>query len=418
MRILWVVNLVVPRGEAIADPKSATFGGWISTMLAQVSAAPDVELGVALRSPGGAWERRLIGGVTYYYIPPSKSDALDISQADCSAVLADFQPDLLHAEGSEMAYACRFLQSWSGENVVSLQGVLHGYEPHEYGALPIDDLIFSWRPRLMLMGAVMAAAKRLQFRPRLKLEARTLRRARNLIGRTGWDRAQAFALNPAAPYFTVHRILRPPFYGEPWKVGAAERHTLFVSSAAAPRKGAHFVLQAVAQLKPLYPDIRLRIAGPSPEPEGPGDWKKHVGYTVYLRHLIKTLGLAEQVTFTGVITAEQMAGEMRRSRLFVLPSVIENSPNSLAEAMMLGAPVVSAYAGGAPDMAEADREALFYRADDPQMLAWRIKQIFDSDALAQKLSAAARKRALERHDPAANRDRLLAAYRTILSRTP
>ncbi|HEX5776841.1 MAG TPA: glycosyltransferase family 4 protein [Caulobacteraceae bacterium] len=415
MRILWVVNLVAPRGAGLADPHSATFGGWISTMLAELAASPDVEMAVAMRSPGGAWERREIGGVTYYYIPPARGDGLDISAADCSAVLADCKPDLLHAEGSEMAYSCRFLHSWPGPNVVSLQGVLHGYEPYEYGGLHLDDLLFSWRPRLMAMGAALMAAKRLRFAPRLKLEARTLARARNLIGRTEWDRAQAFALNPGAPYFTVHRILRPPFRGEPWKIEGIDRHTLFIGNAASPRKGAHFVLRALAQLKPLYPDIRLRIAGPAPQPSGAGDWKKQIGYAAYLRHLIGTLDLADQVAFTGVLTAEEMAAELRRSHAFVLPSVIENSPNSLAEAMMLGTPAISAYAGGAPDMAEDGAEALFYRPEDPQMLAWRITQVFESDALARKLSAAARKRAMKTHDPADNRDRLLAAYRTILS---
>ena len=414
MKILWLVNLVVPRGATLADPRNATFGGWISTMLAELSARPDVEMAVAMRSPGGAWEKAASGGVTWYYLPPA-ADHFDVAQADCEAVLADFAPDLLHAEGTEMAYSCRFLRSWKGRNVVSLQGVLHGYEPYEYGGLRLDDLALSFNPRLMLVAAAMTAAKHLQFKPRLKLEARTIGLARNLIGRTEWDRAQAFALNPAAPYFTVNRILRPPFYGEPWDVTRARRHTLFVGNAYQARKGAHFVVRAVAQLKAHYPDIRVEFAGDSPEPGGLRDWKKQVGYAAYLRHLIAKFGLTDQVRFTGVLSADQMAEKMRSSHAFILSSVIENSPNSLGEAMMLGVPTISAYAGGAPDMAEDGREALFYRPEDAQMLAWRIRQIFEDDALARKLGTAARKRALKTHDPAENRDRLLTAYRTILT---
>jgi len=415
MRVLWVVNLLVPRGEAVGDPARATFGGWVSTMLAQLAAQPDIEVAVALRSPGGVMERRELNGIVHYFIPPGRRDEMDITEADCRAVLADFQPDLLHAEGTEMAYTRRFLGAWPGPNIVSLQGVLHGYEPYEYGGLHIDELLTSMRPARMVVGAALAASKRLRFRPRLKLEAQSIGLAKNIIGRTEWDRAHAFALNPDAPYFTVHRILRPVFYESGWSLEGAERHSIFIGNAAQARKGAHFALRAVAQLKRHYPDIRLYVAGLAPEELG--GLKNRIGYPAYLGGLIRELGIADRVTFTGVLSAAQMAERMRKSHVFVLPSLIENSPNSLGEAMILGAPVVSAYTGGAPDMAEPNREALFYRADDAALLAWKLKRIFESDALAQSLSAAARKRALKTHDPADNRDRLLAAYRAVLEAT-
>lgn len=413
MRVLWVVNLTPARGEALGDPVKATFGGWVSTMLAQIAARPDMQVGVAVRSPGGPMERRELNGIVHYYIPPAR-DPLDISEADCRAVLADFQPDVLHAEGTEMAYTRRFLRAWPGKNIVSLQGVMQGLEPHEYGGLAIEDLLFSMRPAPMLAGASLMVARHLQFRPRLKHEAESLGLAKAIAGRTEWDRAHAFALNPDAPYFTVHRILRPAFYGEPWALGGGERHSLFLSNALAARKGVHFVVEALAQLRRHYPDIRLYVAGPPLAPEGLRDWKKHVGYPAYLRHRIRALGVEDRITFLGLLSAEEMAERMRKSHVFLLSSLIENSPNSLAEAMAVGAPIVSAYAGGAPDMAEAGKEALFYRPIDPQMMAWRIRQIFESDELAQSLGAAARKRAFETHDPQANRDRLLAAYRAVM----
>jgi len=412
-RVLWIVNLTPARGEALVDPTKATFGGWISTMLAQLADQPDMQVAVAVRSPGGPMERREINGIVHYYVPPAK-DALDVSEADCRAVLADFKPDLLHAEGTEMAYTRRFLRAWPGKNIVSLQGVMHGLEPHEYGGLAIEDLLFSWKLGPTLAGASLLAARHLLFRPRLKLEAESIGLAKAVIGRTEWDRAHAFALNPDAPYFTVHRILRPAFYGEPWKLDGVERHSIFLSNALAVRKGVHFVMEAVAQLRRHYPDIRVYIAGAPVTPEGLRDWKKHVGYPAYLRHLMKALKVEDIVTFLGTLSADEMAARMRMSHVFLLSSLIENSPNSLAEAMAVGAPVVSAYAGGAPDMAEAGKEALFYRPIDPQMMAWRIRQIFESDELAQSLGAAARKRAFETHDPKANRDRLLAAYKTVM----
>ena len=101
--------------------------------------------------------------------------------------------------------------------------------------------------------------------------------------------------------------------------------------------------------------------------------------------------------------------------MYVLTSLIENSPNTLGEAMILGMPCVSAYTGGASEMAIDEKECLFYRANDPKLLAWQVKRIFDDDGLAQKLGDSARKHALTTHDPEKNRDALLAAYEDILN---
>ncbi len=99
----------------------------------------------------------------------------------------------------------------------------------------------------------------------------------------------------------------------------------------------------------------------------------------------------------------------------MLTSVAENSPNTLGEAMLVGTPCISAYVGGAPDMAEDGTEALFYRSDDPALLAWCVKRIFDDDALAAELSANARRKARQTHNAEANAQTLYNVYRDILN---
>ena len=63
-------------------------------------------------------------------------------------------------------------------------------------------------------------------------------------------------------------------------------------------------------------------------------------------------------------------------------STIENSPNSVGEAMLLGCPVVSSCVGGVPDMLEHGREGFLYQASVPYMLAWYVKRVFGDDELA------------------------------------
>ena len=104
---------------------------------------------------------------------------------------------------------------------------------------------------------------------------------------------------------------------------------------------------------------------------------------------------------------------MSKSHVFVMSSVIENSPNSFAEAMAVGMPCVISYQGGVPDMATDDVEALFFRNDDPALLAWKVKQIFDNDDLALSLSKAAQERARTDHDPKMLTERLINIYQQI-----
>ena len=138
------------------------------------------------------------------------------------------------------------------------------------------------------------------------------------------------------------------------------------------------------------------------------------GYGTYLKKLIIDLGVEDHIEFTGPMKADQVAEKLSSVHAYVLTSAIENSPNSFGEAMMIGTPCVASYVGGVPDMAQDGKEALFYRNDDPQLLAYRIKQIFDDDDLALSLSENGKKRARITHNGEENAKDLMFAYKKIL----
>ena len=173
---------------------------------------------------------------------------------------------------------------------------------------------------------------------------------------------------------------------------------------------------ALPQLIKEYPDIKLYVAGYKPFSDDDKRSFIKKGYGEYLKKLINDLGVAEHVVFAGPLKANEVAQKLSSVHTYVLSSAIENSPNTLGEAMMTGTPCVSSYVGGAPDMAEDGKEALFYRNDDPTLLAWRIKQIFDNDDLALTLSENGRKKARIIHDAKKNAEKLMSAYREILGK--
>jgi len=99
----------------------------------------------------------------------------------------------------------------------------------------------------------------------------------------------------------------------------------------------------------------------------------------------------------------------------VLPSLIENSPNSLAEAMLLGVPSIAAYVGGVPDMVERDLSCLLYPPNEVAVLADHIMNIFASDELAIRLSTNGQEIAHRKYGCENNYQKLYATYQSILS---
>ena len=99
------------------------------------------------------------------------------------------------------------------------------------------------------------------------------------------------------------------------------------------------------------------------------------------------------------------------AHVYVLPSAIENSPNSLCEAQILGVPVVSSYCGGTADLVEHGRTGYIYRYEEYEMLAHLVMDLFKRESY-EKLSCDEREVAMLRHDRMANAKRLFEIYST------
>jgi glycosyltransferase involved in cell wall biosynthesis len=416
-RILWTANIDLPAVASELGQSPTPFGGWLSLMTSRLAQRPDFAIGIAMRSESTSFQRIEKDRITYYALPQQR-DRFDVAQSDVDRVLTDFAPDILHVEGAEMRHARRFLSTWTGRRLLSMQGVLNGIRPYQLGLLPISKMLLPTNPRNTLVILALLVNYWANFVPRLESERLAMKRSNHLMGRTLWDQAQAAWLAPDARYHHCSRILRDAFYSKVWTPKSVEPFSIFMGNASVPLKGAHFAVQALALLRREFPQVTLYIAGEDPRGLPMRSLKRHVGYPVYLLHLVRKLGLEDHVRFTGVLSGKAMAERMARSHVCLMASIIENSPNTLGEAMLLGMPVVSAYAGGAPSMARDEAEALFYRPDDPAMLAFQIRRIFDDPALAARLARAARARALETHDPDRNLTDLIAAYDFMMAEQP
>ena len=102
------------------------------------------------------------------------------------------------------------------------------------------------------------------------------------------------------------------------------------------------------------------------------------------------------------------------ANVFVSPSTIENSPNSVGEAMITGTPVVSSNVGGTATMLTDGTDGILYNFYDTETLINGIKTIFSNREKAESFSANAISHANRTHNRETNTAAMLTVYRTIM----
>ena len=164
-----------------------------------------------------------------------------------------------------------------------------------------------------------------------------------------------------------------------------KKHSIFASSCAYPIKGFHYLLEAFAQVVKAYPDATLTVTGRSFLAADLRGKLRQSSYERYLASLVRKYHLEEKLIFLGSLGASQMKQAFLDANVFVLSSILENSPNSLGEAMLLGVPSVAADVGGVRDLMCADTEGLIYNSGDTDALASHIMHLFSLEEKAAQL---------------------------------
>lgn len=235
-----------------------------------------------------------------------------------------------------------------------------------------------------------------------------------MTGRTDWDKGVVQRINPGLTYHFMNETLRPEFYGSEWSLSQCERHSIFLSQGNYPLKGLHYLLAAMPLILRAYPDTKVYVAGDVITRYTTLTEKIKIGsYGKYCIDLIRKNGLEEKVVFLGRLDSGKMCAQYLKSHVFLCASSLENSPNSVGEAMLLGMPVVSAAVGGVPCMLRDKEEGLLYPPQDTGRLAEAVCTMFTDDSFAKQCGRNAGKHALMTHDPETNYRRLLEIYEQL-----
>lgn len=386
---------------------------WIDAMSKCLSIRDDIKLAIACPLDCDVPNIVEVDNITYYIFPKKNCEKIDY----WTEIINCYKPDVIHAYGTEGKHNYLLLKNHNEIPIlVSLQGIITEYEHHYYAGIDFSTMLRYTTLKDILVPTGFFSGRR-SFIRRSKFEKETLKLARYVEGRSTWDRVSALNINPDLEYYFCPRMVRAPFYKEKWSVDKMERHSILVHQAHYPIKGLHFVLEALGKLKMKYPDVKLYVAGKDIlHPEKLSRRLMPGGYAQYLKHLIKINQLEEIIHYTGFLSAEQLAKKLTEVNAVVIPSSIENAPNSLAEGEIVGTPTIATFVGGNMDMLEHNKDGFLYCYNEPNMLAEYLTQIFESDELAKKISEHARTTARKRHDPEVLEKTILDIYNTLISK--
>ena len=416
MRVLWISNIIFPElCDRLGMPAPVVAGWMQSGAKALLEQEDALDLAVVSFYQGDSLQVFCDSHIRYYLVPEKTTNSLLYDarvEHFLKVVNNDFKPNLIHIHGTEYGHSLAQIRACGSENtVVSIQGLVHYYKDHYFGGISERELI-KCRTFRDIVRRDSLFNQRNRMAKRGLLEVELLKSVRHVIGRTSWDKACVWALNPNANYHSCNETLRDGFYNKQWQYDKYSPHTIFLSQGHYPLKGLHQVIKSLPLILREYPDTEVYVSGVNFFSDLPF-WRKN-GYANFVQKLLVQLGVTEKVHFLGQLSEEQMIAEYMNAHVFVCPSAIENSPNSVGEAQLLGTPVVASYVGGTMDMVKDGETGFLYRYEEISLLAQRVCELFSNRELCERISVQERTVANARHSKDTNARALVEIYKEIV----
>lgn len=389
MRVLWFS----PTPSLYSEKLS---GGWIASLERLIKLyCLDIELGIAFEYNDRCFKVNK-NGTTYYPICKchTNKDKLNVLlnydatwrllRPQCLKVIDDFKPDIIHCFGSEWPFAL-IVQDINIPVVVHMQGFSNIYRlSSSMGARLADWYSFYHYNPLKMFHCWYRSRKDIASDIR---EQRLMSVNRYFMGRTEWDKNIVKYYSPGSKYYYCPEAIRPDILHSRkiWIFHPRKKMRLITISSASSLKGNDLILRTAKLLKQFNFDFEWRVAGPK-------DSFKFFESMFNLHHENLNINLL------GFINSNQIIDELVDADAYVHTAIIDNSPNSLCEAQLIGCPVVSTNVGGIPQLVENGKTGILYPFNEPHTLAFTLMNIFGDKELLEKLSSNELKVSHERHD--------------------
>ena len=333
---------------------------------------------VGLKKPE---HRRTAAGVEVHMVPAVERYATWTNyyrdRRRIQAVVADIDPDIVHLHGTMGATTYSLLER-EYPSVLAIRGIWFREIPFERGLLR-------------------------QFKDRYKgrFEISALRRARHAICLNRYTCSSVARWLGDAKVRYIDNPVDDSFF----EIENQEEYGRILLLAVVRRlKGHEFLIKAVGRLKLEGRNVKLYCVGPALD----RDYFEEIG------RLVAHNDLADCVHFQSRASRAEVLQHYSRAQVVVLPSLVENAPLVVSEAMAAGKAIVATPAGGVPEMIEDSRTGLIAPASSPDALADAIGRLLDSPESSKALGDAAKDVAEHRFRRSVAVQKTLAFYRDIL----
>jgi len=394
MRVLWIVNQPIAYLRTMLNMPLGQSGGWMETAYQSIKASKRVTLGVAAIYMGTELKQAVNEGHKFFAVPFPKlmrkyNPDDRYNQQQWEHVIALFKPDVIHIWGTEYPTSlCVLKAAKEIPSVVYIQGMMNQIAKHCLDGICLKEQIRNTTLFDIKNSSVLWNMKK-NYNVVAQREATILKTSGNVIVESDWCACNCLAVNPNSHIFRSKLPVSKVFFDYEWDYEKIEPHTIFTVAGGYPIKGHHVLMNALVMVKKVIPDVKLYIPGTSGILSNDMIGKLRMSsYDKYIKHIIDKYHIAENIILKGRLTPEQMAEQLSKSHIFVMPSSCETHCSSLIEAMVVGTPTISSYVGGISQYYKDGENGRFYRFDEPEVLASLIIDYFKDKDRMMKIANA------------------------------
>lgn len=416
MKILWFTG-----NRKKQQNTSYGGGGWISSLTEELRKNKDITLAKAFfydydDAPyydNGIWEypmykkeKSKLKKIVHYWTKNNQTETKE-NIGLMQKVINDFKPDIIQVFGLESPF-CPILNYTKIPTIIYLQGIVNpisnAFYPNGINKYSFLFSRFSKREWIYRNG-IAYLHKNMKLRAKIEIEI--LKKSTYLIGRTKFDHEISDFFAPNANYYHLNEMMKNVFYSSTiWKKTSPKKYVIYTTISNVTYKGLDTILKtAQILINNDKTDFEWHIAGITPQSE----------LVLFFEKILKIKSGSVNIIYDGIVPADKLVEKLRNADVFVHTSYIDNSPNSVCEAQLVGLPVVACYVGGVSDFVITGETGELIPANAPYELACILKKDMEKPYLYQ-YSEKARKIALERHDKKRIVDTLLNIYNSILIR--
>ncbi|MBC8035155.1 MAG: glycosyltransferase family 4 protein [Chitinophagaceae bacterium] len=400
MKVLWFTNTACGAAEKLRIP--GLRGGWLRSLEAALVARKEIELSICFYS-SQAIEPFRFRGTEYYPVHRSSSGSktsryLGRVMGEASQekqelpklleIIGKVKPDIIHIHGTEENFGL-VQQLTDIPAVISIQGILSPYVEKFYAGIPpsIVERYEEFTDKILLKSFRYSFQN---LEKRAKRERAILKMSKNVIGRTIWDKRVTRVLSPDSIYFRNNELMRNPFYDIIWQKDEGRRKLKLITiSSESLYKGFETIMKTASILvgynKMEFEWVVVGLSDQDP-------------IVTIVQNWLRESATELNIKLAGEKSETEIAQMLASSDIYCQVSHIENSPNSLCEAMLVGMPVIASNAGGTSSLLKDGREGILVQDGEPYSMAGAVIELAADTEKAVRYGVNAKETAMLRHD--------------------